>query len=331
MSFFSSFNSTDGTRTLKCDFNFSSEQDVLPIIYNIFRRFNDINNKLDDLEISFGENSMANFVFNGKTTGRLQVDRVNIKDFCDDEGRGAEMFTDTAWAKSQTSLEIIEITPSCEKLMVFAPDFLAGLVNLKQLLLNRYDYDNQPFPEDGFPNLERLDLYGHFNLSSWTSGTFPPMPKLQYLGLYFLQFSSFEYGCFDSFPNVNSFISVGGEIEKVESSIFPASIRHITLPVNKITSANLTGLHPDTLVELQINSISEIKEENFRPFIESILATDGAKGVVVMNDNPLVCSCDIKWIINDLNAAHLFPAAKCIDGTLLIDVDEEYINQQCPE
>ena len=329
--FFFSFNSTLGTRTLQCDFNFSNEQDVLPTIYNIFGQFNDVNNKLDDLVISFGQNSMANFVFNGKTTGRLQVDRVNIKDFCDDEGRGTEMFTDTAWDKSQASLESIEIIPFCEELLVFAPGFLAGLVNLKKLQLHMYDYDSQPFSEEGFPSLESLDLFGHFSLSSWTSDTFPPMPKLKHLGLYFLQFSSFEYGCFDSFPNLIDFISVGGEIEELNGDIFPSSIRHITLPVNKITSANLTGLHPDTVVELQINAITEIKEENFRPFIESILATADGKGVVVLNDNPLVCSCDIKWVITELNAAHLFPVAECIDGTLLIDVDEEYINQHCPE
>ena len=59
-------------------------------------------------------------------------------------------------------------------------------------------------------------------------------------------------------------------------------------------------------VQLQQNAITQLTEANFRPFVEGVINTADATGFIGLDGNPLECSCDLKWLVSDLQAAHVF-------------------------
>ena len=82
-------------------------------------------------------------------------------------------------------------------------------------------------------------------------------------------------------------------------------------------------------VNLEDNAITQLTEENFRPFVEGVLNTADATGKIFLKGNPLECSCDLKWLVADLNGVGVFEGAVCADGTPLEEVDADTINDQC--
>ncbi len=318
-----------------CAFRFEEDQDVTEMTENIFAQFTET--MIDEFNIDFNFN-LANFAFNHKTTGRLQLKKITIKNFFFNGRRGPEVFTDSGLVKSRLSLESLEITPVYYQFFTWAPNFLADLENLKELTLTWYIYDLQPFHGYNLNNLEYLYLESPI-VTDLTSKTFPLMPKLKDLFMPRLEHISHlkNSGFFQSFPILESFISWESKIETIEAGFFynASNLKSVYLIENQITSIDLTGLGPNTRVSLENNFITELTEANYRPFVENVINTPGASGSIGMYGNChwnwLKCACDLKWLVVELDAAHVFSGAYCEGCIPLENVYPEAINEQCPD
>ena len=326
-----------------CAFRFEEDQDVTEMTENIFAQFEET--VTDEFNIEFNDKhdrpangSLANFAFDHKTTGRLQLKKITIKYFFLYGRRGPEVFTDLGLVKSRLSLESLEIVPFYYQFFTWAPNFLADLENLKELKLTWYIYELQPFHGYNLNNLEHLYLESTI-ITDLTSTTFPTMPKLKNLEVPRLENISHlkNSGFFQSFPILESFVSYESKIETIDAGFFnnASNLRSVHLTENQITSIGLTGLGPNTIVSLEKNYITELTEDNFRPFVENVINTPGARGYIGIYGschwNWLKCSCDLKWLVVELDAAHVFSGAYCEGCIPLENVDPEAINEQCPD
>ena len=197
-------------------------------------------------------------------------------------------------------------------------------------MLSGYNYDAQPFPKS-MESMKFL-LLETLKLSNPTPDTLPSMPILQVLEMDTKYVNLLPAGIVDKYPMLEEFWLSNGDLETVEPSFFKrmSSSKIIHMNNNRINSIDLTGLNPHTEVNLERNAITQLTEQNFRPFVESVLSTSASGKIKLMN-NPLECSCDVKWLVSDLKGAHVFESAVCADGTRLADVDPEAINAQCPD
>merc|ERR1712179_511001 len=71
--------------------------------------------------------------------------------------------------------------------------------------------------------------------------------------------------------------------------------------INEIQD-DFSGISANTQLLLQNNQIRQLNETAFRPLVEKIMNTPLATGLIDLENNPLDCSCDVKWIIIDLGA-----------------------------
>ena len=323
-------------RTLKCSFEFKANEDVTEKVETIFANFDDTNNKFAKVDIDFGTNKRPeNFSFNSKSTGRLEMESLKVGYFCTTDEHSPVMFSDTALVNSQISLAEIEIwqnTCPGYQTFYFAENFLADLVKLRYINLQYYNYDAQKFPEASLENLESLG-FSYPKMSNMTPNMFPVMSKLYYLRLNNLEVTELPAGLIENFPALKLFVSSWGNIEVIPSGFFHnmSSSQFIDLSVNKITSVDLTGLNSNTYVSLDRNNITQLAEANFRPYVEGILNNMNATGYISIKSNPLECSCDVKWLVYDLDATFVFQDAVCANGTALQDINPIEIMEQCPD
>ena len=124
------------------------------------------------------------------------------------------------------------------------------------------------------------------------------------------------------------------KLEKIEDMAFGqilmTPMEKIILSDNNIKSlGNNLGLidNPDTEVDLSSNKISYLLgmfrisefdfyivcvESEFKPYVE----TRRSKGRLVMTGNPLVCGCDVKWLLNsNFQWDNLLHGSVCSSGT----------------
>ena len=239
------------------------------------------------------------------------------------------VFTDSAWVNSRKSMKRIQLLPFCPEnpTYSFAPGFLADLENLSFLMMDYYDYSAQPFPESGVQSLTHVIL-GKVKLGEFLPGTFPMMPNLEVFEVDHTGISKFPAGIIENFPVLKEFWSINGDVEVVEAGFFKSMTdsRSVYLVDDKITSIDLTGLSPYTEVNLEGNAITQLTEKNFKPFVDGVLNTADATGKIILLNNPLVCSCDLKWLVADMNAVNVFKGAVCADGTPLENIDADTIN-----
>jgi len=327
-------------RFMSCDFEFAADEDVTDMVENIFSQFDDSNNKFSSLSLHMGgvEGNVANLALNEKTSGKLKFNSFQIISFCNDQSdpkSGQKLFTNTAFQNSKETLTGINMLPFCPG-AVFAVEhnFFAGLENLSYLSLDSYDYDTQPFPEhtSTWDSVQTL-LLVEMKMSDLTASTLPPMSNLKVLEVDTQGIRRLSTGIIENFPMLEEFWSSRGDIEVVEAGFFSAmtNSKTIHMSINRISSIDLTGLSPNTELLLSNNQLKKLTEANFRPFVESVINTKNATGKIILKGNRLDCSCDLKWLVSELMAAHVFEGGVCADGTALADVDPAALNEQCPD
>ncbi len=319
-----------------CYFTFSPDDDVTEATEDIFAQFDETNNQFDMVRILFLGGSPANFAMNEKTTGKLQIRNFSIWLLCADELTGTKLFTDNGLMNSKETLESLEITAIDNfcPYYSFAPNFLTGADKLNTVKLFGYNYDDQPLPES-MPSMRLLSLESP-NLSHLTPNNLPNMPSLQILQIDSSNVETLTAGILDKYPILEELYFSNGYLETVELGFFPSQhATYVYMPNNRIHSIDLSSLNPSNFstifVDLENNAITQLIEQNFRPFVESVLDTGLYNwGMINLLNNPLECSCDVKWLVSDVKGAHLFDAV-CPDGTLLSNLDPEVINAQCPD
>ena len=242
------------------------------------------------------------------------------------------VFTDSAWVNSRKSMKSMQLLPFCPEnpTYSFAPGFLADLENLSFLMMDYYDFSAQPFPESGVQSVKHI-LLSKVKLGEFLPDTFPMMANLEVFEVDHEGISNFPAGIIENFPMLKEFWSSNGDVEVVEAGFFKSMThsRVVHMAKDKITSIDLTGLSPHTEVNLEDNAITQLTEENFKPFVEGVLNTADATGKIILTNNPLECSCDLKWLVADMNGVNVFEGAVCADGTPLENIDADTISDQC--
>lgn len=326
-------------RFMSCDFEFSADDDVTDMVENIFSQFDDSNNKFSSLGIHMGgvEGSVANLALNEKTSGKVQFDSFSMINFCVDQSdskNGQKLFTNTAFLNSKETLTGMNMLPFCPgSIFSVEHNFFAGLEKLNFLQMDSYDYDTQSFPEhtSTWDSISTL-LLSKMKISELTPTTLPAMSNLKVLEVDTQGIRRLSAGIIENYPMLEEFWSSLGDIEVVEAGFFSAmtNSKVIHMAKNRISSIDLTGLSPNTEVLLSKNQIKQLTEANFRTFVEGVLNTTDATGKIMLDGNMLDCSCDLKWLVSDLMAAHVIEGGMCADGTALNDLDPAALNDQCP-
>ena len=136
--------------------------------------------------------------------------------------------------------------------------------------------------------------------------------------------SGVETGAFSDLRSLTS-ITIDG-LEKIYPDAFSnlPNLRELTLSRHgmetllDVTSVNLPSLallnlrnnkkmkhignllsnlqNPDLVIDLRGNMIEELREEEFKPFLDNVFKGKG-KGYIDLLDNPLQCGCDTQWFV----------------------------------
>lgn len=93
---------------------------------------------------------------------------------------------------------------------------------------------------------------------------------------------------------------------------------------------DFSGLSANTQILLHNNNFRILSESTFRNFVERVMKIPLATGLIDLDNNPLECGCDVKWIVSELKATGVMRNARCANGIPLAEVDPEYLDFFCP-
>jgi len=195
------------------------------------------------------------------------------------------------------------------------------------------------------PNLE------YFELTAGQLETIPKMftaPNLKELRLSSNPIVSIEPFAFEHLESLEilnlSGLGSSQLLTTLETDVLTLTSKNFTgLKMNNFGS--LSVLHPSFITNLQSytildflnDNIAHIPQETFGDIFNTL---SQGSGHVIVGGNPILCDCDIKWIIEDptILSAIDYPGwesksinrPRCTDGTLLADIDLDVLNELCP-
>ncbi len=319
-------------RLLLCDFTFNEDGDVTEMTHNLFKNFNESNNKFDMAFFEFFEGETSNFMFDNVTSGLLEVKMFVLADIS-----GILPMTESALLGSINSLEALLIDGYLNQNLAFSENFLfaMGLLKLKLLYLFGFDWSKFQLPQETFNTLESFN-------ADLKLEALPEMPNLKQLSLCPREETSLTSEVLKKVPNLE-FLYIdeelyGGKLDPLLPGTFEGrkSLVYIDFYYTNVTSIDLTGLGPSTFVDLSYSSITNLPEQNFRQFLEGavrnyfIYQFNGLEklvGGINLDGNPLECSCDFKWLCDIPYATVILLNAVCADGTALSSAMELICNQ----
>lgn len=136
--------------------------------------------------------------------------------------------------------------------------------------------------------------------------------QMEYLTITGNNMTTIAEGTFSNLPQLITLDLSNNHLETISDTFF-----------NVASGANIL---------LSANKIATLPEETWKEFITRKLADNPQNSTVVLEDNPLDCGCDIKWLVVNLPAAvPLFEKAVCANGVPLTQVDADVINFFCPD
>ena len=336
-------------RQLNCRFKFNQDENVTEMTHNLFKNFNATNNKFDLAYFEFfNDGETSNFMFDNATSGLLEVKFFGVFDISVENG--LLPMTESAVSGSINSLEglwinTMDVNDSDESYtkLAFSENFLftLGLSKLKFLGLIGIDWNKYQIPQETFNRLETL-------IVDLTLDALPEMPNLKNLRLFLTEETSLS-SVLKKVPNLEIlciFELLGGKLEPILPGTFEEIkyLDNIDLSGTSIVSIDLTGVQPTTFVILP-NSITNLPEQNFRPFIESgvrnyLSTCSYTQGDTIWGVNPikvygglamggLECSCDLKWLCEVPHVTEWLQIVECADGTSLELALERICNLKC--
>ncbi|CAG0900104.1 unnamed protein product [Darwinula stevensoni] len=178
------------------------------------------------------------------------------------------------------------------------------------------------------------DLHVGFNLISALNETGWSTPNLKALRLNANHLLETPLGILEGLKNLEEFhchsCSLGPDLSYGFLKFHSQALSSVILYNNNIVHlemAAITGLTPNTILNLTINSIVELTEESFRPMVEVL--SDG-NGLLILEDNPIECGCSMAWLVlnEDLRRS---VSGHCDDGTDIQDLDPLFFEELCEE
>ncbi|CAG0884351.1 unnamed protein product [Darwinula stevensoni] len=233
----------------------------------------------------------------------------------------------SAVLSSKDRLELMRVTDSF--LTEFPWDALSQLSSLARLDLQGNALMALPAVQS--PSLEDLLLLGS-RIPQLQAGW--STPNMKYLEFDQNPISEFPPAFLDDMENLVQLwcrsCGLGPTLPSGSLQFHSEALVYVVLDENGISRVEpgaITGLTPETRLDLWFNEISELSEESFRPMLE-ILSL--GNGYVDLFENPVVCDCSMAWIV--LDPAFLASIdGFCTDGTWFIDLDPDFFQEFCVE
>ncbi|XP_071528341.1 oplophorus-luciferin 2-monooxygenase non-catalytic subunit-like [Panulirus ornatus] len=180
------------------------------------------------------------------------------------------------------------------------------------------------FPDMSSPTLQVLQMRDN-PLEHITFESLQNLPQLREIGLQNCGLRAIPSGTFTHLSYLESVHLEGNKLTTLAADTvdLTTDTNYVHLNENNITSVHvdaLRGVRGD--VWIQGNQLKELKEEVWRPLLPDIILNAAR--------NPLICGCEIAWLIFDGNyMSHVKEDATCSDGELLHQLDPA-IYSQCP-
>lgn len=204
------------------------------------------------------------------------------------------------------------------KISDFPFHVLSSFTDLKSLSLA--DNNLQELPDLSSATLEHLYLDNN-PLEQVAATTFANTPVLSVIYLQETRLQEIVPGTFSGLPNLEMVYLFRNYLTEVpEGAVeFPDVDGSVFLSLNNISTVApnaFTGMTGGK-VEVQYNNLSELPEEVWRPLLE--------EGVNISPyGNPLVCGCDIAWLLNSSFIGQIEPMlTTCENGDKLALLDPE--------
>ncbi|XP_071540616.1 oplophorus-luciferin 2-monooxygenase non-catalytic subunit-like isoform X3 [Panulirus ornatus] len=152
---------------------------------------------------------------------------------------------------------------------------------------------------------------------------------------FFLDNTKIERILANTFQKLQKLVTIsvsGGNLTELEDYSFSLTAPNLTLidlHLNGIKSIGMKafeGISGNVTVNLSQNQLMVLEESNFLPLLKN------TSGIIDISSNPLMCGCDIYWIVN-VTAEELQRLkgldSSCAIGDYSQDVLEDFFEYQC--
>ncbi|XP_050705556.1 oplophorus-luciferin 2-monooxygenase non-catalytic subunit-like isoform X2 [Eriocheir sinensis] len=96
--------------------------------------------------------------------------------------------------------------------------------------------------------------------------------------------------------------------------------------LSQIHPLSVTGLNDNGIISFTNNQIQQLTQENWEGLVSRLTRYDA----IDMRHNPLVCGCDVYWLLLDSSAMRVFNSlTTCSGGNLMTDLPKPWFDEHC--
>ncbi|XP_050705666.1 oplophorus-luciferin 2-monooxygenase non-catalytic subunit-like isoform X2 [Eriocheir sinensis] len=96
--------------------------------------------------------------------------------------------------------------------------------------------------------------------------------------------------------------------------------------LSQIHPLSVTGLSDNGIISFTNNQIQQLTQENWEGLVSRLTRYDA----IDMRHNPLVCGCDVYWLLLDSSAMRVFNSlTTCNGGNLMTDLPKPWFDDHC--
>ncbi|XP_050688320.1 oplophorus-luciferin 2-monooxygenase non-catalytic subunit-like [Eriocheir sinensis] len=255
------------------------------------------------------------------TLGEATFERVAIS--------GTQIVTIAGYAldKSKSTLKVLSLDGN--RINSFPFEALPRYTKLTRLLLANNNLEI--LPQIISETLESLDVQG--NTMVVESKAFERSPSLLSIDLSRTGQQSLQPGLFTPLANLQELDLSDNEITELEEAAIvtaASSMLFLDLSRNDITFVrhdSIVGLSPGGFLLMNNNGITELTKESWQRIFEQLQPD----GYISLAENPLVCGCEMKWLVqNETYLNLLTDTTKCATGEMIIFLDPNMFDVLCP-
>ncbi|XP_063848602.1 oplophorus-luciferin 2-monooxygenase non-catalytic subunit-like [Scylla paramamosain] len=248
------------------------------------------------------------------TFGEATFQRVNIT--------GTQIITIDGYAFDKSKLTLTVLSLDWNKIEQFSFGSLARYTSLIALHLAHNNLRH--IPQLVSPVLKFLDVTGNRPLVI-EQEAFAETPLLEQIILSHTSQEKLERGLFTALGQMDVLDFSDNNLKEVQGGVIVtpnASMTVINLSNNEITMVHhdaIVGLASNALLSLAKNEITQLQQLHWQHIFDQLKLP---YGLIDLSENPLLCGCEIAWIVLNDDYRNLFTdTTKCVNGEMVIFLD----------